>query len=166
VKVGPTSQTRHVEWRTVGEMVRFCPLNVGVPMSYGVFVHSPAATSTKITINASEPERLWLEKQARNAGITMANYIRQKLGLRARPMGRPTAVDLDDMQDDAWSRLVEVGEDPRQYFPQDLEQVKPEEEDTQEEREALCIKLRALNARLSADEKAKAELARNGQPLQ
>lgn len=54
MKVGHTLQTRHVEWRTVGEVARFCPLNVGATMSYGVFVHSPAATFTKIRLRVSE----------------------------------------------------------------------------------------------------------------
>jgi hypothetical protein len=75
-------------------------------------------------------------------------------------MGRPTAALREDMEDDAWSRLVEVGADPRQYFPQDLEQAPPEDQETPEEREARFIKLRALTAQVEAD------LARKGQPLQ
>lgn len=116
-------------------------------MGYGVFVHSPAATSTKINIRVSEPERLWLERQARTAGLGMANYIREKIGLCARPMGRPTAAQREDLEDDSWSRLVEVGADPRQYFPPDVEQAPSEDEETREQRDARIARVRAAIAR-------------------
>jgi hypothetical protein len=58
----------------------------------------------KLAVN--EPERIWLEHQARAAGMTVANYFRDKVGLHARPMGRPTAAQLEDMEDDAWSLLA------------------------------------------------------------
>jgi hypothetical protein len=158
--VAPTSQTASVEWRNVGEPVRFHSLKRGATLGYGVSVQSPAATSTKIKIRVSDAERLWLDKQARAAGMGVANYIRQKLGLRARPMGRPTAAEREDMEDDAWSRLVEVGADPRQYFPPDVEQAPSEDEETPEERDARIARVRAAIARLDA------EKARKGQPLQ
>jgi hypothetical protein len=113
-------------------------------------VHSPAATSTRITITASEPERLWLEKQAREAGVTMANYTRQKLGLPPRPMGRLTAAQREDLEDDSWNRLVEVGADPRQYFPPDVEQAPPEDEETPEERDARDARNHAITLRWRA----------------
>ena len=160
MNVAPTSQVCSVEWRNVGENARFHSLKVGVTLGYGVFVHSPSATSTKISIRVSEPERLWLDKQARAAGMNMANFLRDKAGLHARPMGRPKAGDLEDMEDDAWSRLVEVGADPRQYFPPDVEQAPSEDEETPEERDARIARVHAAIARLDA------EKARNGQPLQ
>lgn len=113
-----------------------------------------------IRIRVSEPERLWLDKQARAAGMTMANYFRDKVGLHARPMGRPNATQLEDMEDDAWSRLVDVGADPRQYFPPDVEQAPSEDEETPEERDARIARVRAAIA------KVEAEMARKGQPLQ
>ena len=150
MKVDPTLLTRFVEWRIFGETARFRSLKVGVTLGYGVSVPSPAATSTKINIRVSEPERLWLDKQARDVGLSIANYIREKLGLHARPMGRPTAAQLEDMEDDAWSRLTDVGADPRQYFPPEVEQVPSEDQESPEERDARIRRLRASLAKAGA----------------
>jgi hypothetical protein len=113
-------------------------------------MRSPAATTTLLRVAVNKPEMLFIDQEARAAGLSIANFIRQKLGLRARPMGRPTASALEDMEDDAWSRLVEVGEDPRQYFPPEVEQAPSEDEETPAERDARIARLRAAIAKLKA----------------
>jgi hypothetical protein len=150
VKVGPTSSMRSAMERTIGEHQPLAALKVGPSLGYGVLVHSPAATSAKIKIAVSEPERLWLDKQARAAGLTVANFFREKAGLHARPMGRPTTSQLEDLEDDAWSRLTDVGADPRQYFPPEPEQVPSEDQESPEERDARISRVRAALAKAGA----------------
>lgn len=113
-------------------------------------MRSPAATATLLRVAVNEPEMLFIDQEARAAGLSIANFIRQKLGFRARPMGRPTAAQLEQMEDDAWDLLTRVGADPTQYFPPEPPQAPSEDEETREEHDARIARLRAVFASVKA----------------
>jgi hypothetical protein len=113
-------------------------------------MRSPAATTTLLRVAVNEPEMLFIDQEARAAGLSIANFIRQKLGFRARPMGGPTAAQLEQMEDDAWGLLTRVGVDPRQYFPPEPEQVPSEDQESPEERDARISRVRAALAKAGA----------------
>ena len=130
-------------WAKLGP---FLPLKVGPTLGYGVDMHSPAATTLTFKLAVNEPERVWLEHEARAAGLSVANLLRQKLGLRARPMGRPTAAQLEQMEDDAWGLLTQIGVDPARYFPKEPAHVPSENEESVEDREARIARIQAIAA--------------------
>lgn len=70
-----------------------------------------------ITFQASHVEALKLRKLARQAGMSLGNYMRTGRGLPERPAGRPSIEELERESDDAWNALKELGEDPAAYFP-------------------------------------------------
>jgi hypothetical protein len=65
-------------------------------------------------------------------------------------MGRPTAAQLEQMEDDAWGLLTRVGVDPRQYFPPEPEQVPSEDQESPEEHDARISRVRAALAKAGA----------------
>jgi len=72
-----------------------------------------------ITFQASVTEQLRLKKEAREAGMSVGNYLRAGRRLPERPAGRPTIERLEREQDQAWEMLKILGEDPAAYFPPD-----------------------------------------------
>ena len=72
-----------------------------------------------VTFQASYVEVLKLKKLAREAGMSVGNYLRTRAGLPERSAGRPTIEQLEHESDDAWNTLREIGEDPEEYFPRD-----------------------------------------------
>jgi hypothetical protein len=72
-----------------------------------------------ITFQASHAEHLKLKKLAREAGMSVGNYMRTGRGLPERRAGRPSIEELEREQDEAWETLKSLGEDPAAYFPPD-----------------------------------------------
>jgi hypothetical protein len=64
-------------------------------------------------------EWLTIERQAHEAHVSVANFIRVRLGLPERNTGRPSREDLEREQDEAWKLLKEGGYDPAGFFPED-----------------------------------------------
>ena len=56
---------------------------------------------------------------AREAGMSVGNYLRTGRGLPERPAGRPSIEELERERDRAWEMLKSLGEDPAAYFPPD-----------------------------------------------
>ena len=96
----------------------------------------------KVTVNAAE--RMYLEHLARQAGMSVQDYFRVHVGLRRRPMGRPTADQIADAEDDVWNLLRQIGVDPAPYFPDEPPQPPSEDQETPAEREARIARLRAV----------------------
>jgi hypothetical protein len=72
-----------------------------------------------ISIQVDETERLWLQKVARDTGMSVANYLRTGRGLPERSAGRPTVEELERESDWAWNKLKELELNPEEYFPPD-----------------------------------------------
>jgi hypothetical protein len=72
-----------------------------------------------VTFQASHVEVLKLRKLAREAGMSLGNYLRTGRGLPERPAGRPSIEQLERESDEAWNTLKELGENPEDYFPPD-----------------------------------------------
>ena len=85
---------------------------------------------------------------ARDCGQSAANFIREKVGLRCRPMGRPTVNELAEMEEATWELLQQLGVDPVERFPPNPAQVSAEQEDTPLAREVRIARLRAMSAKL------------------
>jgi hypothetical protein len=64
-------------------------------------------------------ERKLIEAKAREAGMSVANYLRTCAGLPERTSGRPTVEQLEAEQDQAWEILRGLELDPAGYFPAD-----------------------------------------------
>jgi hypothetical protein len=69
----------------------------------------------RITLNVVE--MLDVEAQARAAGQSVNNYVRTRLGLQERNVGRRSPEARDREEDDAMERLKRLGLDPRVYLP-------------------------------------------------
>ena len=78
-----------------------------------------ALTRVTITFQASLAEQLLLKRKAREAGMSVGNYLRTGRGLPERPAGRPAVEQLERESDEAWNTLKELGENPEEYFPPD-----------------------------------------------
>jgi hypothetical protein len=78
-----------------------------------------ALTRVTISFQASYAEHLKLKKLAREAGMSLGNYLRTGRGLPERPAGRPSIGQLEREVDEAWNTLKELGENPGDYFPPD-----------------------------------------------
>jgi len=72
-----------------------------------------------IRFQVNHADRRLLEAKAREAGISVANYLRASAGLPERAAGRPTVEQLEAEQDQAWEILRGLGLDPAGYFPAD-----------------------------------------------
>jgi len=72
-----------------------------------------------IRFQVNHAERRLLEAKAREAGMSVANYLRTRVGLPERQAGRPMVEQLDAEQDQAWEILRGLGLDPAGYFPAD-----------------------------------------------
>ena len=70
-----------------------------------------------VTFQASHVEFLKLRRLARQAGMSLGNYLRTGRGLPERTAGRPSIEELEREQDQAWETLKSLGEDPATYFP-------------------------------------------------
>jgi hypothetical protein len=69
----------------------------------------------RITLNVAE--MLDVEAQARAAGQSVNNYVRTRLGLQERNVGKRSGEDRDREEEDAMERLQRLGLDPRAYLP-------------------------------------------------
>jgi hypothetical protein len=78
-------------------------------------MHALDKRQVRFTVDYSE--YLEMEARAREAGSTMQNYIRVKLGFSARYTGQPDAEERDRQEDEAWARIQRLGLDPKKYFP-------------------------------------------------
>ena len=72
-----------------------------------------------VTFQASHTEVLKLKKLAREAGMSLGNYLRTGRGLPERPAGRPSIEQFEREVDEAWNTFKELGENPEEYFPPD-----------------------------------------------
>ena len=72
-----------------------------------------------IRFQVNHAERRLLEAMAREAGMSVANYLRTRAGLPERQAGRPAVEQLEAEQDQAWEILRGLGLDPAGYFPAD-----------------------------------------------
>jgi hypothetical protein len=72
-----------------------------------------------VRFQVNHVERKLLEARAHADGVSVANYIRARLGLPERPQGRPTLEQLEREQDQAWQILTDLGLDPERYLPAD-----------------------------------------------
>jgi hypothetical protein len=70
-----------------------------------------------VTIRITEPAREQLLAEARQAGTTLAQYIRTRCGLLVRNSSLPGTDERGDEADDAWERLKRMGLKPEEYFP-------------------------------------------------
>jgi hypothetical protein len=69
-----------------------------------------------ITIRVTEPEREQLASEAREAGMLLTQYIRERCGLQVRTTSLPGTDERENEADDAWERLKRLGFDPKGYF--------------------------------------------------
>jgi hypothetical protein len=69
----------------------------------------------RITMNLAE--MLDLEAQARAAGQSLNNYVRTRLRLQERSVGKRTAEERHREEDDALERFQRLGLDPQVYLP-------------------------------------------------
>jgi hypothetical protein len=72
-----------------------------------------------VRFQVNRAEMLRVEAKAREAGMSVGNYIRAALGLPERSAGRPTRSQLEAEQDQAWEILRGLGLDPAGFFPPD-----------------------------------------------
>jgi hypothetical protein len=72
-----------------------------------------------VRFQVNHAEMKFLEAKAHEDGKSLANYVRDRLGLPERSQGRPTVDQLEAEQDQAWQILQDIGLDPAQYFPPD-----------------------------------------------
>jgi hypothetical protein len=78
-----------------------------------------ALNRVRMGFQASDAERRMLEAKAREAGVSVANYLRISAGLPERTAGRPGVEQLEVEQDQAWEILQGLGLDPLAFFPGD-----------------------------------------------
>jgi len=71
-----------------------------------------------LSFRVNEAERLAIEHRASAAHQTTTNYIRTKLGLPARPPGRPLREQMEREMEEAWDLLREAGHDPTALVPE------------------------------------------------
>lgn len=109
--------------------------------------------SVKLTLN--QAGFLFLTHLARKENLSLQDYMRVKAGLRPRPLGRPSADELADLEDRAWEMLRSAGLDPKIYFPAQIQPPSEEEDRNSPERLAINAKLREFNARHRAEEAAR-----------
>lgn len=69
----------------------------------------------RVTLNVAE--LLDVEARARAAGLTVNNYVRTRLGLPERGVGRLSDEERHREEDDAWERLERLGFNPHDYLP-------------------------------------------------
>ena len=69
----------------------------------------------RITLNVAE--MLDVEAQARAAGQSVSNYVRNRLGLQERNVGKRSPEQRDIEEDDAMERIQRLGLDPHVYLP-------------------------------------------------
>jgi hypothetical protein len=79
----------------------------------------PGLVRQSLRFQVNRAEMMFIEAKARESGMSVANYVRAKLGFPERGAGRPTRAQLEQEQDQAWQLLVSIGVDPKQYFPDD-----------------------------------------------
>jgi hypothetical protein len=72
-----------------------------------------------VTIRIAEPAREKLLVQAREAGTTLAQYMRTRCGFLLRNSSLPGTDERGEEEDDAWERLKALGLIPQDYFPVD-----------------------------------------------
>ncbi|MCC6366826.1 MAG: hypothetical protein IT165_25170 [Bryobacterales bacterium] len=70
-----------------------------------------------LRIRLNVAEMLDVEARARAAGQSVNNYVRARLGLQERNVGKRTAEERDFEEDDAMERLRRLGLDPQAYLP-------------------------------------------------
>jgi len=106
-------------------------------------------TPVILKLTLSHAEKLFIEHEARQAGLSTLDYIRSRAGLRRRPLGRPTADQIVEMEDDAHSMLQRIGS-PVAAVPPSPHPVPspmtPAPEESPMERSATIARLRALVA--------------------
>jgi hypothetical protein len=100
-----------------------------------------------ITITVNLAEKMAIEHQASSVGLSVQDYLRDKLGLRRRPMGRPVSTEISAMEADARERLVSIGVDPAPYLPA---RIQSEDEESPEDRATRIARLREATARMRA----------------
>jgi hypothetical protein len=103
-----------------------------------------AAVTVKVTFNVAE--RMYVEHLAQLAGMSLQDYLRSQVGLRRRPMGRPSPNEVVKVEDEARNLLQEIGVDPTLYFPPAPVQPPSEDEESPAQREAINAKVRAFLA--------------------
>lgn len=69
----------------------------------------------RVTLNVAE--MLDLEARAREAGQSVNNYVRTRLGLMERNVGKPSEGERHREEDDAWERLERLGLNARDLLP-------------------------------------------------
>ena len=69
----------------------------------------------RVTLNVAE--MLGVEARAREAGLSVNNYVRTRVGLTERSVGNLSEDERHREEDDAWERLERLGLNPRDYLP-------------------------------------------------
>ena len=72
-----------------------------------------------VTISVNLAEFLELEAAAKQADLSVPQYVRTRLGLSVRQTSNPDTEERDREEDGAWERLQGLGLDPKAYFPPD-----------------------------------------------
>ena len=72
-----------------------------------------------LTISVNLAEWLELDAAAKQAGLSVPQYVRTRLGLSVRQTSNPRTEERDREEDDAWERLQRLGLDPKAFFPPD-----------------------------------------------
>ena len=72
-----------------------------------------------LTVRLNLAEFLELDAAAKQAGLSLPQYVRTRLGLSVRWTSNPNTEERDREEDDAWERLQRLGLDPKAYFPPD-----------------------------------------------
>jgi hypothetical protein len=70
-----------------------------------------------IGIAVNVAEYLELEALAKQAGLSIPQYVRTRCGFQVRQTSKPGTDERGDEEDDAWERLVRLGLNPEDYFP-------------------------------------------------
>ena len=112
-------------------------------------MQAPALTPNVVRFTVNRAELMFIEHLAQESGLSVADYIRVTLGLSRRPMGRPTADSIAEMEADVRALLNRIGVDPAPYFPAESPEsvhVPSDPDETAAERDARVARLRALTA--------------------